>query len=94
VLALGLLASCINALGIWSLGGLNNWVRWFQDHRPYFLLWRIVLYSATVYGWLRMRRRVLSTEPDTAAAARFMRAEFAAIAAVILIEAIVFLQGP
>ena len=94
VFALGLLAFIVNAVGIWSLGGVGRWAGWFQDHRVYFLLWRILLYGVTAYAWLPMRRRVLSGEPDAGTAVRLIRAEVAAIVAVVLIEAMVLFQGP
>jgi hypothetical protein len=94
VFVLGLLAFVVNTVGIWSLGGVSRWVRWFQDHRVYFLLWRIVLYGVTVYAWLPMRRRVLSGETDAGAGVRLIRAEVAAIVAVLLIEPMVLFQGP
>jgi len=93
VFALGLLAFIVNAVGIWSLGGVDRWARWFQDHRVYFLLWRILLYGVTAYAWLPMRSRVLGAEPDAGTAARLIRAEVAAIVAVVLIESILQFQG-
>ena len=91
-LGLGLLALLVNAMGIWLLGGVNNWARWFQDHRVHFLVWRLCVYGVTVYGWLWMRRRIRLAEPDAAAAVRLIRTEVAAIAAVVLIEAIFLLH--
>jgi len=84
----------VNAIGISTLGGAARWVSWLQGHRVYFLLWRVLLYGGTVFAWLPMRRRVLSAEADGTAAIRLLRAEVAAIAAVILIEAMTFFHGP
>jgi hypothetical protein len=86
--ALVLLAFLINAVGIWSLGGIHRWVNWFQEHRAYFLLWRLLVYGVTMCAWLPMRRRVLRSEGDAAAPGRLIRAEVAAIVVVVLIEAI------
>jgi len=93
-LALGLLALLVNAMGIWLLGGVSNWARWFQDHRVHFLVWRLCVYGVTIYGWLWMRRRIRHAEPDAAAAVRLIRTEVAAIATVVLIEAIFLLHRP
>src|SRR5690349_17097183 len=86
VLSLGLLAFLANIVGIWSLGGVARWMRWLHDHRMYFLLWRLLLYSATIYGWLSMRRRVLEVEPGTATAVRLLRVEVAGVVTLVLME--------
>jgi|SRR5579872_5908582 len=92
-LALGLLAFFVNTAGIWLLGGVNGWVRWFHGHRIHFLFWRLCVYGVTVAGWLWMRRRIVSAECDEATAVRLIRAEVAAMAAVVLIEATILLQS-
>ena len=92
--ALVLLAFVIHVIGVTSLGDANRWVRWFQGHRLYFLLWRVLLYAITVYAWMPMRRRVLRAEADAAAAVRLLRVEVAAGVAVVLIEATAFFQTP
>ena len=94
IAASALLTFLVNAVGMMSLGGVRQWAHWFQDHRLYFLLWRILIYGITVYAWLAMRRRVLTAEPDGATAMRLLRAEVSAIVAVVLIEGVQLFQSP
>ncbi len=91
---LALVAFLINAWGIVTFGGVDRWVSWFQSHRLYFLLWRLLLYSITAYAWLPLRRRIVNAEADSATAVRLLRAEVAAMVAVVLIEALTFLHNP
>ena len=59
-----------------------------DDYAGYFLAWRLCLYGATIYGWLRMRRRLYR---DAEARQRLFRAEIGAIAAITLLEVSVLL---
>jgi hypothetical protein len=83
-----LVAAGINLVGISIVGDVSAWGRWLDDHAGYFLIWRLCLYGAVCYGWLRMRRR-LSQDADTRQ--RLIRAEIGAVVAVLLLEVSVWL---
>jgi len=51
-----------------------------------------LLYAATAWGWLWMRRRLRAREPERAAGQRLLRAEVAAIVAVSVLEASLLMQ--
>ena len=91
---LALVVFLINAWAIVAFGSIDRWVTWFQRHRLHFLLWRLLLYGVTAYAWLPLRRRIVTAEAGSATAARLLRAEVAAVIAVVLIEALTFLQSP
>jgi len=82
-----------NVLGIWLLGSINDWQRWLDAAAGYFLVWRLCLYAATIYGWLWMRRRLLAQESNSDAKRRLLRAEIAGVIAVIALETSLLLQG-
>jgi hypothetical protein len=84
------LAAAANVLGIYLFGSIAAWETWMRDHAGYFLVWRLLLYAMTIYGWLWMRRRLLAREPDHAT--RLRCAELAAVAAITLLEAGTLLQ--
>lgn len=74
----------INVLAIQLLGDVQTWSNWLRDHALGLLLWRLSLYVALIYGWWRMRARLLQREPETSPHLR--RAETAGIAALVLLE--------
>ena len=80
------IAVIVNLLGIRLVGSVENWQRWMHEHARFFLLWRLLLYAITVYGWLWMRRRLLAREPGNTTRQRLRRAEISAVLAVILLE--------
>ncbi|MDM9652395.1 hypothetical protein QU755_13090 [Pseudomonas wenzhouensis] len=81
-----LAAVTANVVGIHLTGGIDGWQAWLTAHRTHFLAWRLLLYTGTAYGWLWMRRRVLVREPDAGTRRRLLRAEMAAVAAVVVLE--------
>lgn len=83
-----LVAAGINLVGISIVGDVSAWSRWLDNNADYFLVWRLCLYGAVCYGWLRMRRR-LSRDADTLQ--RLIRAEIGAVVAVLLLEVSVWL---
>lgn len=87
VLMLFILAAATNVLGIYLIGSLAGWERWMVSATGYFLAWRLCLYGTTAYSWLWMRRRLLAREPGTAARHRLIRAEIAAVLAIVVLEA-------
>lgn len=94
VWALGLVVAAllINVLAIRLLGDVQAWSNWLRDHTLGLLLWRLCIYAALIYGWRWMRARLLQREPD--AAARLRRAEWAGVAALVLLEVSNALSGP
>ena len=88
LLALVALAVLVNMAGVTLLGGVTQWTQWLHDHRLHFFLWRLCVYALTVWGWLWMRRRIRKTEGTSGAEVRLIRVEAAAIATVVLVEAV------
>ncbi|VFR27466.1 FIG00958347: hypothetical protein [plant metagenome] len=82
-----IVAVAANALGIHFVGSVASWERWLANASVYFLVWRLCLYGATVYGWLWMRRRLLARESSKEAKRRLLRAEVASIVAMVALEA-------
>ncbi|MAC35357.1 hypothetical protein [Parahaliea mediterranea] len=85
------IAMGVNLAGITVLGNLSGWSQWLDAHASHFLIWRLGLYSLTIYGWLRMRRRLYRDAENRAARQRLVRAEIGAVAAITLLEASVLL---
>lgn len=82
----------INLAGIARLGNLSGWSQWLEAYATHFLIWRLVLYSATFYAWLRMRPRLYQHAENRTAHTRLLRAEIGAVAAIVLLEANVLLS--
>jgi hypothetical protein len=91
----GLIAAAIaaNLLGIYLLGSLESWARWLAQTSGYFLLWRLCLYAATVWGWHWMRRRLLRREPERASRRRLVRTEIAGVVTIVTLECSLLLRG-
>ena len=85
--------TAVNLAGIRMAGSIDGWQRWMDAHAGVFLAWRLLLYGATVWGWLWMRRRLLAREPDGVAGQRLLRVEIAAIVAVFALEASLLMQA-
>ena len=81
----------VNLAGITVVGNLSGWSQWLDAHATHFLIWRLSLYSVTIYGWLRMRRRLCRDAENQTARRRLVRAEIGAVAAIALLEASVLL---
>ncbi|MEF9677094.1 MULTISPECIES: hypothetical protein [Pectobacterium] len=84
--ALLIITVTANVLGIYFAGSIAGWEHWLADAASYFLLWRVCLYGATVYGWLWMRRRLLLRDTRSDARRRLIRAEISGIAALLVLE--------
>ncbi|HCF1530072.1 TPA: hypothetical protein ACRL9G_002042 [Pseudomonas aeruginosa] len=83
-----------NIVGISLVGSVAGWERWLAAASGYFLVWRLCLYGATVYGWMWMRRRVLARDTDdTQARRRLVRSEIAGVIAIVALEASLLMQG-
>jgi len=87
------LAATANFIGIRMAGNSESWERWLDAHSAWFLGWRLILYAGTIAGWVWMRRRLLSREPDRATHLRLLRVEIAAVAAFIALEASLLLRS-
>jgi len=81
-----------NILGIYLLGSIDDWQHWLSAAAGYFLVWRLCLYAATIYGWRWMRRRLLAREAGGDARKRLIRAELAAVIAIVALEISLFMQ--
>jgi len=86
-----------NVVGIYLIGSVAGWERWLAASAGYFFIWRLCLYGAAAYGWIWMRRRLLAREDqsgtDTQARRRLIRAEVAAIVAMVALEASLLMQA-
>lgn len=86
-------ATAVNVVGIRIAGSIEGWQRWMAAQSGAFLVWRLLLYAITAWGWLWMRRRLRTREPERAAGQRLLRAEVASIVAVIALEASLLMQA-
>lgn len=86
-------AFATNIAGIHLVGSLDSWQQWLKSHTDHFLIWRLLLYANTVWGWLWLRRRVLAREPGAKTPPRLLRAEMAAVLAVTALEISQFVQA-
>jgi hypothetical protein len=93
VLAILVIATAVNLVGIRIAGDVSGWGRWLQSHSLYFLAWRLCLYGGTAYGWWWMRNRVLRREAAAETRTRFRRSEVAAVLTVLALETAVFVQS-
>ncbi|MBO9333146.1 hypothetical protein C1I89_32920 [Achromobacter pulmonis] len=91
----GLLVAALiaNVVGIKLAGSAEAWQRWMSDHAGAFLAWRLLLYAATAWGWLWMRRRLHAREPAGAARQRLLRVEIGAVLALVALEVSQFMQA-
>jgi len=85
-------AVLVNVVGIELAGDILSWDHWLKDNAPVFFVWRMLLYAATVYGWLWMRKRVLQREETVDARKRLKRVEICAAASIMLLEMTNFLS--
>ncbi len=86
-------AAVVNVVGIRLLGGIEAWKHWMDDRAGYFLAWRLLLYTCTAWGWVWMRRRLLARESGTISRQRLLRAEIAAVLALVALEGSVLLPS-
>lgn len=86
-------AIIFNLIGIRMLGSIKGWEHWMGEHAIYFLIWRLLLYAGTAYGWWWMRKRLRAREPEAASNHRLMRVEIAAVLAFIALEGSLLLQS-
>ena len=84
----------INLVGIHLLGGIGQWERWMAAHTAHFLAWRAGLYAALGLGWFRVRRKVVAVDAPIHAQVRLLRAEIAAVIAIVVLESTVLLRTP
>lgn len=93
LVAVLVLAVAVNVVGIRIAGGIDGWERWMAAHANAFLVWRLLLYGGTAWGWIWMRRRVRAREPEGASMQRLVRLEVAAVAALLLLEVSLLTQA-
>ena len=92
ILLIAVAAAAINAAGIRLVGGVGAWEQWLAQHEVHSLVWRLMLYGATGYGWWWMRARLLLREPGVATRVRLLRVEVAAVLTVVILEGAVLLS--
>ena len=95
LLAVVIIAAAVgaNLVGIYLVGSVAGWERWLAASAGYFLVWRLCLDGATVYGWVWMRRRLLAREEDAQARRRLVRSEIAGVVAIVALEASLLMQS-
>ena len=95
LLAVVIIAAAVgaNLVGIYLVGSVAGWERWLAASAGYFLVWRLCLSGATVYGWVWMRRRLLAREEDAQARRRLVRSEIAGVVAIVALEASLLMQS-
>ncbi|CAJ4012817.1 Uncharacterised protein [Burkholderia pseudomallei] len=76
----------VHGIGMRLIGSVGAWQRWLHAHAWMFALWRLSLYAAIVRGWWWMRARVRQRESSPDVQRRLMRAEVAAVLAIVLTE--------
>lgn len=91
------IAIAINLWGIRMAGDIVSWEHWLKEQAPLFFIWRLILYTSTIYGWLWMRKRILQRETSQElqkVQARLRRVEICAVASIVLLEISCFMaQG-
>jgi len=80
------IAVAVNVAGVHVVGSIDGWERWLHTHAAHLFVWRLLLYTATAYGWWRMRQRLRQREPGTETHQRLLRVEIAAVATIMLLE--------
>ncbi|QTB44274.1 hypothetical protein J3J51_00470 [Burkholderia pseudomallei] len=91
--ALTVVTIVVHVIGARLIGSVAAWQRWLHAHAWMFALWRLGLYAAIVRGWWWMRTRVRQRENSSETQRRLMRAEIAAVLAIVLTE-IVAMRNP
>ena len=81
------IAVAVNIVGIGIVGSIDDWERWLHAHSAHFLVWRLLVYTVTAYGWWWMRGRLREREPESEAHQRLLRVEIAAVVTIVLLEA-------
>ena len=81
------IAVAVNIVGISIVGSIDDWERWLRAHSAHFLVWRLLVYTVTAYGWWWMRGRLREREPDSESHQRLLRVEIAAVVTIVLLEA-------
>jgi hypothetical protein len=87
-----MVAAGVNVVGIRLVGDVDGWTRWLDERSGYFLVWRLCLYGATVYGWIWMRRRLRARDPSAETGLR--RGEIGAVATIALLEVSLLWRSP
>ncbi|MHC8349729.1 hypothetical protein ACYZT7_10195 [Pseudomonas sp. RT4P38] len=80
----------IGLLGIDAAHNITGLSQWLRTQASALLIWRLTLYSGTVYGWYRMRRRFAYQGFTSPRHQRLLHAEVAAVSAIALLELMTF----
>ena len=95
LLAVVIIAAAVgaNLVGIYLVGSVAGWERWLAASAGYFLVWRVGLYGAAVYGWVWVRRPVVARGAGAQARRRLVRSEIAGVVAIVALEASLLMQS-
>ena len=95
LLAVVIIAAAVgaNLVGIYLVGSVAGWERWLAASAGYFLVWRLCLYGATVYGWSGCAAGCWPGEEDAQARRRLVRSEIAGVVAIVALEASLLMQS-
>ena len=86
-------AIAINLIGIRLLGGIPDWERWLNEHAGHFLVWRMLLYAGTIWGWRWLHQCLLTREPGTDTRRHLLRTEIVAVLSLAALEISTLLQS-
>ena len=86
VLLVAGIAVGVNVVGLYVVGSIDGWEQWLREYSGHFLVWRLLLYAATAYGWWWMHRRLREREPSAETHQRLLRVEIGAVATLVLLE--------
>ncbi|MDR6609049.1 hypothetical protein [Pseudomonas synxantha] len=84
-----LIILAIITIGLLSIQAANNTTemsQWLRAQASALLIWRLVLYCTTGYGWYRMRIRLTKQGFSPRQHQRLLFAEIVAVAAIALLE--------
>lgn len=84
--AMTVMTIIVHAIGMRLVGSVAAWQRWLHMHAWMFGLWRLGLYVAILRGWWWMHMRVRQRDGSPDARRRLIRAEIAAVLAIVLTE--------
>lgn len=81
-----LILAVMGLISIEAANDVNDWNQWLKAQATPLLVWRLILYSATAYGWYRVRRHLSNEGLSTQQHQRLMYAEMAAVFAITTLE--------
>ncbi|MCC8345401.1 hypothetical protein LNN35_21800 [Pseudomonas stutzeri] len=86
IIALFAVSLAAMSWGVSMVGGVDAWRRMLDEAAPLLFVWRCLVYSAMVWCWLWLKRRVIDRDPSAEARRRLLRVEIAVGLTVVLFE--------